>query len=373
MTDMPSDPCPTPCLHAEFSVRQLNFELHVHLQVDAEVLVLFGPSGSGKTTTLNAIAGLITPERGRITLGGQVLFQRDGAAPTVNLPARARRLGYVFQHYALFPHLTALENVAYPLEGRGGRQRALELLDRMGIPHLADRYPERLSGGQQQRVAIARALAAAPRVLLMDEPFSALDVAARHRLQLDLVALQRELRLPVVYVTHRLEDAFAVGQRLAIMRDGEVKQVGPIDEVFRYPANADVAKIMGIANVFRAQVVAAEAGGLTLDWDGISLTAPPQEVEPGSTVTAYIRPEDVKLLYPDRPLSETVRQNVVTGRITESYLRPGARRLQVLLPNEHQIEVSHPPYSYAPLSLDAGQSVRLALRREALILLLDNS
>ncbi len=176
-----------------------------------------------------------------------------------------------------------------------------------------------------------------------------------------------------MYVTHRLEDAFAVGRRLAIMRDGEVKQVGPIDEVFRYPANADVAQIMGIANVFRAQVVAAEAGGLTLDWDGMSLTAPPQEVEPGSTVTAYIRPEDVKVLYVDRPLSETVRHNVVTGRIIESYLRPGARRLKVLLPNGHQIEVSHPPYSYTPLSLEAGEPVRLALRREALILLLGNS
>ncbi len=145
--DNVSDPCPTPCLYAGFSVRQLNFELHVHLQVDAEVLVLFGPSGSGKTTTLNAIAGLIVPERGRITLGGQILFQREAGTPTVNLPAHARRLGYVFQHYALFPHLTALENVAYPLQGREGRKRAAELLDRMGIPHLADRYPERLSGG----------------------------------------------------------------------------------------------------------------------------------------------------------------------------------------------------------------------------------
>jgi molybdate transport system ATP-binding protein len=365
-----SAPAPVaPCLIADFAVRRPDFRLHVSLEVGAEILVLFGPSGSGKTTTLNAIAGLVTPERGHLVLDGRVLFSREGAARAVNVPTRARRVGYVFQQYALFPHLTALGNVAYPLRGPERQACARQLLERLSLAHLADRFPHELSGGQQQRVAIARALAAAPRVLLLDEPFSALDMAARQRLQRDLLTLQRELGLVVIYVTHRLEDAFAVGQRLAVMRDGELAQVGPIEDVFRYPANAQVAGIMGITNLFRARVVGADAGGVALDWDGLRLAAPPQAVEAGSTVTAYIRPEDVKILYPDRPLMEAVRHNEVTGRITESSLHLGARHLLLALPNDHAIEVSHPRYTYASLNLQVGQQVQLALRKEALVLL----
>lgn len=360
---------PTPALYAEFCVRKPNFELHAHLEIGAEILVLFGPSGSGKTTTLNAIAGLVTPERGRITLHGEVLFERDGPGRAVNVPARNRRIGYVFQHYALFPHLTALENVAYPLKGPRGRARAMQLLDRMGLAHLAGQYPGCLSGGQQQRVAIARAVAGEPRVLLLDEPFSALDLAARHRLQGDLLALQRELSLPTVYVTHRLEDAFAVGRRLAIMRDGRVEQAGPIEEVFRRPANARVAGIMGIANLFRAEVTAVDVSGVALDWEGLLLEAPPQDVECGSTVTAYIRPEDVKILYPDRPLADAVMRNQVTGTIVESRPLPGARQMKVALSNGQEIEVRHATYAYAPLSLEVGEPVRLALRKDALVLI----
>ncbi len=356
-------------LSADFTVNRQAFRLHVRLEIGAEILVLFGPSGSGKTTTLNAIAGIVTPERGCITLAGQVLFRRQEGTRPVNLPARQRRVGYVFQHYALFPHLTALENVAYPLRGPARHRQAMALLERLNLTRLADRYPHELSGGQQQRVAIARALAAAPRLLLLDEPFSALDLAVRQHLQRDLAALQRELGLPVIYVTHRLEDAFAVGQRLAVMRDGEVAQIGPIEDVFRHPADAHVAGIIGIANLFRSRVIAADVGGVTLDWDGLQLVAPPQAVEVGGMATAYIRPEDVKIIYPDRPLTEAVQRNQTTGRIIENSFRPGARHLLVALPNGHEIEVRHPPSTYAPLNLQVGQEVRLALRREALVLL----
>ncbi|MDQ7028436.1 MAG: ABC transporter ATP-binding protein, partial [Ardenticatenia bacterium] len=203
------------------------FLLDVSLAVGEEILVLFGPSGSGKTTLLNAIAGLVEPDEGEIRLGDTLFFRRRVGMSTVHLPARERRVGYVFQHYALFPHMTALENVLYPLWRRpGAHRRALDLLIMMQIDHLADRYPHEISGGQQQRVAIARALAADPAVLLLDEPFSALDLAVRERLQRDVRRIQRELGVPVVCVTHRLEDAFAVGHRLAIIREGRIEQVG---------------------------------------------------------------------------------------------------------------------------------------------------
>lgn len=235
-----------PRLAVTIQKRLSAFDLNVQLEVGAEILVLFGPSGAGKTQTLDAIAGLMTPDSGEITLDERTLFRRLGGQPLINLPARQRRVGYVFQSYALFPHLTALENVAYSLWRRpDARERALALLDRMGLAQLAERYPRQLSGGQQQRVAIARALAMEGQALLMDEPFSALDNPTRKLLHRDLLALQRETKLIVIYVTHNLDDAIAVGDRLAVMREGRIEQVGPLKETLSCPANQTVAELFG--------------------------------------------------------------------------------------------------------------------------------
>jgi molybdate transport system ATP-binding protein len=350
--------------------RLATFHLSVQLAVAAEVLVLFGPSGAGKTTVLNGIAGLVTPDAGEIVLDGQAFFRRHRPGPAVSVPARQRRIGYVFQQYALFPHLTAQQNVAYALwRERDGRERGRALLDKMGLVHLADRYPHELSGGQQQRVAIARALAAQPAVLLLDEPFAALDAAVRERLQRELRDLQRELGLVVIYVTHSLEDAFAVGQRLAVIHDGAIEQVGPIEEVFRRPANEHVAEIMGIRNLFRARVLSATPDRVVLDWDGLPLEAPPHPVHAGDLVTTYIRPEDVKVLYPDRPRTTAVQHNEVAGTIADSRVHSSLRTLRIAMPNGHEVELRFPVYAYTPLSLDLGQQVRLSLRRDALMIL----
>ena len=207
------------------------FNLSVQIEVGAEILVLFGPSGAGKTQTLNAIAGLMTPDAGEITLDGTVFFRSSGSA--INLPARKRNVGYVFQQYALFPHLNALENVAYALWRQPhARERAQALLERMHLSDLAHRYPHELSGGQQQRVAIARALAMEPRVLLLDEPFSALDSEIRKRLHEDLLRLQAEAELIVIYVTHNLEDAFTVGHRMAVVRNGTIERTGAPRDIY---------------------------------------------------------------------------------------------------------------------------------------------
>jgi molybdate transport system ATP-binding protein len=234
-------------LRIDFEKRLATFDLRVRLEVGAEILVLFGPSGAGKTQTLNAVAGLATPDAGEIVSGDDVFFRSGQNGNAFNLPPRKRQVGYVFQQYALFPHLTALENVAYALWRQpGARERAQALLERMHLAQLSSRYPHELSGGQQQRVAIARALAMKPRVLLMDEPFSALDSPTRQRLHQDLIALQQEERLIVVYVTHNLADAFAVGHRLAIMREGRIEQVGVPEDVRRNPANPLVLAALGI-------------------------------------------------------------------------------------------------------------------------------
>ena len=234
-------------LRIDIEKRLATFNLRVRMEVGAEILMLFGPSGAGKTQTLNAIAGLSTPDSGEIVLGGAPFFRAGQNGHAFNLPPRKRGVGYVFQQYALFPHLTALENVAYALWRQpSARERAQGLLERMHLAQLSNRYPHELSGGQQQRVAIARALAMKPRVLLLDEPFSALDSPTRQRLHQDLITLQQEERLIVVYVTHNLADAFAVGHRLAIMRDGHIEQVGVPEDVRRNPANPLVLAALGI-------------------------------------------------------------------------------------------------------------------------------
>ena len=232
----------TPRLKVNIEKRLANFNLCVQIEVSAEILVLFGPSGAGKTQTLNAIAGLLTPDAGEITLDGSLFFRGSREArnaKTFNLPTRKRRVGYVFQQYALFPHLTAIENVSYALWRQPhARERAEALLERMRLAELANRYPHELSGGQQQRVAIARALAMEPRVLLMDEPFSALDSEIRRQLHQDLLKLQAESELIVLYVTHNLEDAFTVGHRLAVVRNGRVEQIGAPGDVYPHPTNS---------------------------------------------------------------------------------------------------------------------------------------
>jgi molybdate transport system ATP-binding protein len=220
-------------LKVNIEKRLAGFNLSVQIDVGAEILVLFGPSGAGKTQTLNAIAGLMTPDAGEITLDGTVFFRSQGSGPLINLPARKRHVGYVFQQYALFPHLSALENVSYALWRQPrARERAEALLDRMRLAKLANRYPHELSGGQQQRVAIARALAMEPRVLLLDEPFSALDSEIRTQLHQDLLRLQAEAELIVIYVTHNLEDAFTVGHRLAVVRNGRIERIGAPREIY---------------------------------------------------------------------------------------------------------------------------------------------
>ncbi|MCI0433250.1 MAG: ABC transporter ATP-binding protein [Gemmatimonadetes bacterium] len=359
-----------PRLRLDIEKRYAAFSLHVRLDAGPGVLVLFGASGAGKTTTLNAIAGLVRPDHGEIVLGDRVFFRRDRTGAAVDLPARLRRVGYVMQDYALFPHMTAADNIGFALRDGGSREaRTRALLDRVSMAHLADRRPDQLSGGQQQRVAIARALAGDTRVLLLDEPFAALDAPVRERLQRDLRALRHELDLLVVLVTHRLEDAFAIGDRIAVLHDGRIAQEGQLDEVFRRPASRGVADVMGIRNLIHARIL--EIGPvMTLDWDGLRLEAPADPaLEAGTAVTAHIRPDDIKIVYPDRPAGPQVAHNVFDTVISSVRQTAAARVLRARLPNQHELEIRFPLLSYSPLALEPGAPARIAIRREGIVVL----
>ncbi len=224
---------------------------------ESAVTVLFGPSGSGKTSLLRLIAGLDRPDSGRIQFRGAVWF--DSAAGAC-LPPQQRRAGFLFQDYALFPHLTVAQNVAFAAD----REHAAALLETFDLADLAARYPREISGGQQQRVALARALAAQPSLLLLDEPLSALDAAARVRMRAELRRVLSGSRIPAIVVTHDRTEAVALGDRMAVLVDGRIRQHGPVQDVLRHPADAAVAASVGIENVLAAEIAGRDRGLLTL-------------------------------------------------------------------------------------------------------------
>jgi molybdate transport system ATP-binding protein len=239
-------------LRLDFSLPLRSFDLELALEVGAETFALVGPSGAGKSSVLRAVAGLARPERGTIACGEELWFD---ANRRIDRRPEQRSVGYVFQEYALFPHLTVEQNVAF------GGGRADPLLWRLRIAHLARTKPAELSGGERQRVALARALARSPRVLLLDEPMSALDPHTRGSVRAELHDVLRELALPTVLVTHDFEDAAALAERVGVLADGRLRQVGSPADLLGAPADPFVAQLAG-ANVLSG-VGARAVNGLT--------------------------------------------------------------------------------------------------------------
>ncbi|ABI57265.1 ABC transporter ATP-binding protein [Alkalilimnicola ehrlichii MLHE-1] len=284
-----------------------------------ELLALVGPSGSGKTTLLRSIAGLYRPSSGRIDCNGVTWFD---AGRGVSLAPQRRRVGVVFQDYALFPHLTALQNLVVAMGHRPRAQRracAAALLAQVHLEGLEDRYPSELSGGQRQRVALARALARDPEVLLMDEPFSAVDQVTRRKLQRELALLRSDLSIPLVLVTHDLDEAVRLADRITVLHRGVTLQTAPPDELMLHPASADVARLVGHQNLFRGRVIASNAatGRLWLEWQGQTLEATYNpSFPPGSEVT-WLAPASHVLLHRRGRPSLGERENPVAGVVRE--------------------------------------------------------
>jgi iron(III) transport system ATP-binding protein len=239
------------------ALRDISFDIR-----PGELFCLLGPSGCGKTTLLRATAGLEQVSSGRI--------RYDGADVT-NLPPFRRQIGMVFQSYALYPHMTVFENVAYGLRVRRAERTAVEekvrrIMDLVGLPEVLERNPSpvALSGGQQQRVAVARALVYDPKILLLDEPLANLDAKLRRRMRAEIRRIQKQTNITTVFVTHDQEEAMAIGDRLAVMRDGVVEQIGSAEELYRLPASLSVAGFIGTMNFFPATVEAVRNGRATV-------------------------------------------------------------------------------------------------------------
>ncbi|GAA0651542.1 ABC transporter ATP-binding protein [Salarchaeum japonicum] len=255
---------------------------------DGEFFTLVGPSGCGKTTTLRAVAGFEEPTAGAVRFDGENV---------TGVPVDERDVGIVFQNYALFPHMTVGENVAYGLRFRdapGGAsrdERVAELLDLVDLSGFEERDPAELSGGQQQRVALARALAPGPSLLLLDEPMSALDARLRETLRRHVKRIQRDLGITTIYVTHDQEEALSISDRLAVMNDGRVEQVGTPQAVYRAPESRFVAEFVGDNNVLDGTVTGREGGVATVDVDGETLRLATPDGSAGDRVTFCVRPE----------------------------------------------------------------------------------
>ena len=294
-----------------------------------ELLALVGPSGSGKTTALRCIAGLASPPDGEVTCNGETWLDARGG---VAVSPQGRRVGLVFQHYALFPHLDALANVACamthrPRRERGARARAL--LARVNMEGLEARRPAELSGGQRQRVALARALARDPRVLLLDEPFSAVDQLTRRRLRLELAQLRREIRIPMVLVTHDLEEAQLLGDRLSVLHHGRTLQTGAMPDVLRYPADALVARLIDHRNVFAGVVSRHDepARKTWLAWAGTELECGlAARFAPGERVDWLVPESHVVMHRRDRP-SRGEHENPVHGVVRDVVSLGGGARV----------------------------------------------
>ena len=284
----------------------------VNLTVKAgELLTILGPSGCGKTTLLKLVAGFERPDRGRIRLGGN---------DVTNTPPSRRNIGMVFQNYALFPHMTAARNIAFPLEMRKFTRaeidaRVAQALETVAVKGMGERLPRQLSGGQQQRVALARAIVFDPELLLMDEPFGALDRKLREHMHVELKRLHERLRLTALFVTHDQEEALVLSDRIAIMQAGEIVQVGTPDEIYGQPASRFVASFIGESNLLDGHYLGN--GDVQLA-SGLRLRAGTRQASGSGMVLVLIRPEAARLLAPDEPsdnrFGATVIERIYLGQ-----------------------------------------------------------
>ncbi len=274
------------------------FSLDVDFKAAAGVTVFFGPSGAGKSLVLNSIAGFVRPEEGRILLDDEILF--DGATG-VHLPPQARHCGYVFQNYALFPHMTLRQNLEFAAERRPRlerHRRVNEMLERFRLGDAAGRRPHEVSGGQRQRCSIARALIGAPKLLLFDEPAQGLDAPLRAEFHEVLHQVRADFKTPTLLVTHDLEECFALGEEMVILRDGRIVQSGPPRKIVNHPANLEVARLLGTFNLLSGEIRALDPGRNTskVQVGEFELAGPyfPGKLK-GDRVTLCVRPEELKV------------------------------------------------------------------------------
>jgi molybdate transport system ATP-binding protein len=338
------------------------FALDVDLDAPPGVTIVFGASGSGKSTLLRCLAGLLTPDSGHIAIAGTVWFDRTAAR---NLPTRERRVGYVFQQLALFPHMTVAANLAFGvshLPDSERRERINAIADRFRIAHLLSRKPGAISGGERQRTALARALVTDPALLLLDEPLSALDHLTQSRIMEDLRAWNAAHAIPILYVTHAHREVFALGERVVVLEHGRVLAFGTPQEVMDTPAHEALAQLAGFENFFTATVLSRTPSSGTMhcriDQTRAELEVPLSAVGVGASIRIAIRAGDI-LLANQEPRGLSAR-NILQGTLS-SMTREGTTVIARIDAGGHFV-VHLTPSAVESLHLREGDSVWIVVK-----------
>ncbi|MCP5038924.1 MAG: ABC transporter ATP-binding protein [Rhodobacteraceae bacterium] len=348
----------------------LNAEIYC---APGEMIALIGPSGGGKTSLLRIIAGLAKPGKGHISCAGETWLDIERGK---NLSPQQRRIGYVFQDYALFSHMSAIHNIEAALlhlPKAERRSKATGLIEMVNLGGLEERLPGQLSGGQRQRVALARALAREPQVLLMDEPFSAVDQVTRRKLRYELVQLRLRINLPIILVTHDLNDAMLLADRIYAVSRGETLQSGPPMELIRYPDNIVVARLMDLRNIFEGRVIEHDdASELTrVRWLDYELEARLQKGhEPGETVN-WVVPSSYVVLHRRHRPSLGERENPVHGVVGECTVMGENTVISVWVNNdrEHRLGLTVSNHVAERNSLDIGADISVSLLQQGIHLM----
>jgi iron(III) transport system ATP-binding protein len=328
---------------------------------DGQSVVLLGQSGCGKTSTMRCIAGLESPTGGRILIGDRTVFDsRSGKV----VPVCKRNVGMVFQSYAVWPHKTVLENIVFPLKMKrvpraARRAQALEVLDIVGLAHLADRGASMLSGGQMQRVALARSMAMSPSVLLLDEPLSNLDARLRDDLRVELRRIQTERGLTSLYVTHDQQEALALADCIAIMQDGRITQQGTPEQIYRAPVSASIAKFLGVTNIFALEPNSSPRALKLADYPVVLRSTQPM---PRTTASVCIRPDDIQVELGSPAVSEH-RDDVgdirLSGTVEIAVFQGSSIRSKVRIDSGLQLDAVCAPPAVGTFAPGAQVTVRL--------------
>jgi molybdate transport system ATP-binding protein len=334
-----------------------DFMLDVSFEMENELVVLFGPSGSGKTTLFKCISGITEPDDGKITVGSKVYYDED---QKINLPIQKRNLGYVFQNYTLFPHMNVRKNIECGLKGwekEDREKRVVEMLNLLHIEELETRYPSQLSGGQKQRVALARALAPKPGILLLDEPFSALDMEIRTKLAEKIKNLQNKIEIPLLFITHNLEEAFLLADRILILHGGKAQQFGTPEEIFNHPENLHVAELVGISNIFDDAYIeeySEELKSEVLKSGDMRIKIKSQNFKAKNKVSWGIHPENITLLLPDSG-SEDQEDNTYFAHVNSIINKGPKKRITLKLVKHSKSLTAEVPAQFVDsLKLHAG-------------------
>ena len=333
-----------------------------------ELMTLLGPSGCGKTTLLSLVAGFLIPDRGEIAI--------DGRGVT-DLPTHRREIGIMFQNYALFPHMNVAANVGYGLKMRRTpkpeiARRVADALALVKLAGLEDRSPRQLSGGQQQRVALARALVIRPKVLLLDEPFSALDRNLRASMQVEIKEIQRKLGVTTIFVTHDQSEALSLSDRIAVIAEGRIRQLGTPDEIYRRPIDRFVASFVGDVNVLSARLERSDGATAIVALGLVQVPVPARTLRgavPGEAVDLFVRPEGLRVAEPDASVAAhgVVAAQVYQGGHVDLYVdAPEAvsGRMLLRLPG-HEGMSRWPPGTRIGLALAAGEAVAFSRTKTA--------